>query len=146
MCTQADYIARWMARNKLSFNTAKPSRSNVSIDTAIHSQGIQRVDETKYLGAILDSSFMRRKRIDQVMKRVPLSCHALLLARHCFILPILRQLHFALVQSHFIYSIASWANIYPSYLEQLFRLQKTTRRFITFSYDRTCSVELFNNL
>lgn len=124
----------------------KPSVSRFAIDITMHGQRIQRVDELKYLGVVLDSSLMWKQHIDQVTKKVSLSCHALFLARQCFPLPILRQLYFALVHSNMIYCITSWGNTYPSYLEQLFRLQKRALRLITFSDNRTRSAELFRSL
>ena len=86
---------------------------------------IEKVDNYKYLGIIIDSKLRWSDQIDNLQKKLRKSSCALFLLKNCSNTGTLKQVYHALVESHLRYGITAWG--YSSHTK---RLQKSHNRVL----------------
>ena len=141
--TELRNINQWINLNKLSLNIAKTSYmvmsgSSRKFDTNnckifINDQCIEQVNQTKFLGVIIDDKLTWNLHIDHICNKVSKGIGILLRARQVLYGQTLITLYNALIKPHFMYCITVWGNTYKKYLNKLQLVQKKIIRIITYS-------------
>ena len=143
-----------MRVNKLTINHSKSNcmiftkkKSNIT-NTCIKMDGIalERVDEVKYLGVVLNENLNWKGHINYLKKKIVRGSYILAKLRHYVGLPTLKMVYFSLVHPYLSYCCTTWGGAAASTLLPLFRLQKKIVRIITFSSYDAHSSPLFHKL
>jgi len=120
--SEMNKTCNWMLANKLTLNATKSKLliinlkynsilTNVIIDCKAGS--IKSVNQTKYLGVILDHNLSFREHIKVVETKI--ACAVGIMCKLKYYLPQNAMLN-ALVHTHLNYEILIWGNTYLSYL------------------------------
>ena len=146
-------INNWRKINKLSVNFAKSNyiiftnRKNthnytISMDGKI----LNRTEEIKYLGVMLDHKLKWNKHINYISKKITKVSYILAKIRHYIPTDTLKTLYYSLLHPHLNYCLTAWGGAPQSTLKPLITFQKKVIRIMTFSsYDHPSS-ELFIKL
>ena len=140
-------VCMWLIANRLTLNMTKTEymligssqrlRNLALIPTSkINNISIKRVSSTKSLGVQIDDKLTWNDHIDQVVKKVSSGIGALKRVRPFVPFQILHRMYKTLVQPHFDYCSAVWANCGKTLVEKLQKLQNRAARVLTHSdYD-----------
>ena len=134
-------ISLWFKLNKLSLNIKKTnfilfgqknkiiniSNLNIKIDDVI----IEQVENTKFLGVVINSTLTWQDHIKTVCKKVSKNVGILLRMRKTIPGDILLTLYYTLIEPYFSYCNIVWGSNNSVYLDQLFRKQKKAIRIIS---------------
>ena len=124
--------------NKLSLNidktyfmlfTPKIFPRNMD-DIIIDGKQIMEVNETKFLGVIIDNNLNWKSHITYISKKVAKGIGIILKARKVFNKDTLSTLYFTLVYPYLNYCIHVWGRAYNTHLKDLFVLQNKAIRII----------------
>ena len=133
----------WLKANKLSLNVKKTHymvfRSvkkkvfQPLIPLMINGQVISKVDNTKFLGVILDIHLNWSSHINQIRSKIAKGIGIIYKTRRLLNENTLRTLYYSFVYPYFQYCIEVWGTTFKCYLDTLVKLQKSAVRCITFS-------------
>ena len=144
-------IYLWVKANKLSFNIDKtysmlftPKRFPRNMDDIIiDGKQIMEVNETKFLGVIIDNNLNWKPHITYISKKVAKGIGTILKARKVFNNATLSTLYFILVYPYLNYCIHVWGRAYNTHLKDLFVLQNKVIRIINGVPPRTNTEYLY---
>ena len=148
-------VANWLACNKLSLNVkkthfmifkAKNKKMNLDLNIKIGNEIIERVNNTNFLGLIIDDDLSWKHHIIKVTSKISKLCGIMVRARHYLPIRTLRTVYNAMVYQYLSYCNVVWASTYPSRLDALYKVQKKILRIITFSKYQQESRQLFVSL
>ena len=112
----------------------------------IRNQNITSVNNTKFLGVIIDNKLKWLDHITFIKNKISKSIGIINKIRIFFNKKTLRNLYYTFVYPYLIYCIEIWGNTHDSYLSPLIKLQKKAVRIITFSHYLEHSAPLFKQL
>lgn len=145
-------IQNWLLANKLLLNIEKSNyiifhspqkKINYDIELCFNSVRLKRVNNTSYLGVMIDSNLNWKAHVACVAKKVKRNIGLLSKIRHYASQKILINLYYSLIYPFLTYGIITWGNTYPTTLKLLLLLQKKALRLISFSSFRDHSNPLF---
>ena len=152
--TELTHIQEWLTLNQLTLNIKKSNfiifKSNKKrLKRQLHLQlsgnELKRVEESKFLGVVIDQHLTWKKHIEYVTKKIVRTSGLLCRIRFYINQSLLKMLYNSLIYPYLHYGNIVWANNYPTRLDKLFKLQKKILRIITFSSYRAPSLPLFTN-
>ena len=100
----------------------------------IRNQNITCVNNTKFLGVIIDNKLKWLDHITFIKNKISKSIWIINKIRKFLNKKTLRNLYYTFVYPYLIYCIEIWGNTHDSYLSTLIKLQKKAVRIITFSH------------
>ena len=126
-------VAKWMKCNRLALSISKtnfilfhssklkPSQSlRIKIDNVL----IKQVNSTKYLGITFDSNLIWKSHIHELCLKLSKTVGVLSKVRHFLDNHILVMLYYSLIYLYLTYGVHVWGLTFPTYLTQLFIIQK----------------------
>ena len=116
MNSQLQLIDHWLQLNKLSLNITKThymlfTRSNLATQNiSMRNVSLERVDQTKFLGVIVDKNLSFKGHVDTLCKKLSSAIGAIKRVR--FFLPdsVVKILYFSLVYPRLLYGICVWGS------------------------------------
>ena len=145
-------VVEWLKANRLSLNLDKThfmifssSRRNFSTskDLIIDGKNIQYVDNTKFIGVILDSKLKWDKHIIMLKSKLSRGVGILSKARKYLAIPTLITLYYSFTYPHLIYCIEVWGKAADVYMNSLAVMQKKILRVISSSSFRASTSPIF---
>ena len=144
-------IYLWVKANKLSLNIDKtyfmlftPKRFTRNMDDIIiDGKQIMEVNETKFLGVIIDNNLNWKPHITYISEKVAKGIGIILKARKVFNNETLSTLYFTLLYPYLNYCIHVWGRAYNTHLKDLFVLQNKVIRIINGVPPRTNTEYLY---
>ena len=133
-------LSLWFKTNKLTINVKKtnymifsPSKKRKlkSLNIKIDDSPLNQVNETKFLGIIIDNQLTWKSHISYVSSKVSKSIGIICRLKFLLNKSTLKTLYFSLVYPYLFYGAIIWGNTYNSRLERLRILQKKIIRIIT---------------
>ena len=146
-------VHEWLTVNKLTLNcsktkymlfgldshTRKNSPLKIKFRCNINKRAIQRVDEFKYLGVIIDNKLNWQKHIDYIASKLAKVAGVIYKLRSKAQISTLKLIYNSLVGSYLSYGVIAWGNCASSTLSKLQSLQNKILRYMTFT-DRCSSI------
>ena len=132
-------FSQWLITNRLSLNLDKtkfilfkPRQKKVSVKfrVLINNREIEQVEETVFLGIILDEHLSWRSHGAHVANKISKSIGIIRKSRFYLQKTSLRTLYFSMVYPYLQYCNLVWASTYPTNLSRLVILQKRIIRII----------------
>ena len=132
-------FSQWLITNRLSLNLDlkkfilfKPRQKKVSAKfrVLINNRKIEQVEETVFLGIILDEHLSWRSHVAHVANKISESIGIIRKSRFYLQKTSLRTLYFSMVYPYLQYCNLVWASTYPTNLSRLVILQKQIIRII----------------
>ena len=149
-------VQEWLTLNQLTLNIRKSNfiifKSHKKqlirqMNLRLSGNELQRVEESKFLGIIIDQHLTWKNHIDYITKKIIRTTGLLCRIRFYVNQTHLKMLYNSLIYPYLHYGNIVWANNYPTRLEKLFTLQKKVLRIIiTFSSYTAPSLPLFTQL
>ena len=148
-------VAEWMKCNRLALSISKTNfilfhssklKPNQSLRIKIDDTPIKQVDSTKYLGITFDSNLTWKSHINELCLKLSKTVGILSKLRHFVNKHILVMLYYSLIYPFLTYGVHVWGLTFPSFLTQLFIIQKKAIRIISFSEPKSHSEPLFKSL
>jgi hypothetical protein len=150
---ELDKINSWFCSNLLSLNIKKTNyilfgnKTMPNIDILINNQNITRVNETKFLGVIIQHNLKWHAHIQLIQNKISKTIGIMNKIKNILSTPHLRLLYQSLIEPYLSYSCIIWANPQKtSNLEVLHKLQKRAARIILYADYRAHSKPLFYKL
>ena len=143
---ELSYIERLLQGNKLSLNVVKTQailigsqpkikklKNNLSSLTSFKVGGeeINLVNETKYLGVMIDNCLTWESHINAVQKKISRAIGLLRYARNFVQTDTSINLHRSIMEPHFRYCCSVWGSCGASKLDVLQKLQNKAARIVT---------------
>jgi len=151
---ELEEVSNWFKANKLSVNASKTNymiigtkhmtrtkADGVNLDSTI----LERVQQTKFLGVIIDECLTWKNHIDCVAKTIARNIGVMNKLKHFVPERILFTLYCTMVMPYLNYGILVWGNSCKIYLDKLIKLQKWAVRTISNSHYRSHTRPLFIN-
>ena len=108
-------IFEWLTANKLSLNTNKTNymiisnkKEEISVNIAINNIPLNRVNETKILGVVIDDKLTFKQHVAHVVNKLSSTTFVLHKLKLSIPRPILLKIYYALGHCHIIYCISVW--------------------------------------
>ena len=151
-------VDSWLSANKLTINIKKTHymmfhRTRIKQKCLINNpmvqvrnQNLTSVNNTKFLGVIIDNKLKWLDHITFVKNKISKSIGIINKIRKFLNKKTLRNLYYTFVYPYLIYCIEFWGNTHDSCLSPLIKLQKKSVRIITFSHYLEHSAPLFKQL
>src|SRR6056300_1642011 len=148
-------VVKWLKVNKLSLNLKKTHfmvfkrrkrKVNLNESLVINDVQVPQVEQTKFLGIIIDQHILFDKHIQYVKGKISRSLGILQKCKRFFNELTLLNLYNALIYPYFNYCILIWGNSYQTYLDRLVKLQKWAVRTIVGANRYTPSKGIFDKL
>ena len=142
---ELSYIERWLQGNKLSLNVVKtqaviigsqPTIKNIKNNLSslpsvkIGGEEINLVNETKYLGVMIDNCLTWESHINAVQKKISRAIGLLKYARNFVQSDTLINLYRSITEPHFRYCCSVWGSYGASKLDVLQKLQNKAARIV----------------
>lgn len=136
-------INNWFEINKLSLNTEKTKfivfdkkeklrlHSLENLNVQLNNINIERVNETKFLGVILQDDLTWTSHIADKSKKISQISAILTRLKHDLPKQTLKTIYNALIEPHLTYGITAWASLPNSSIKRLQLIQKRTIRTIS---------------
>ena len=112
----------------------------------IQNQNLSSVNNTKFLGVIIDKKLNWVDHITFIKNKISKSIGIINKIRKLLDKNTLRNLYFTFIYPYLIYCIEIWGNTHNTYLLPLIKLQKKCVRIITFSHYLEHTEPLFKQL
>ena len=151
---ELDLLSIWLNSNKVSLNTqnnfyllfhrARLKGNNLVVK--INDCVLNRVNNIKYLGVIIDHKLKWCEHISYVKNKVSKGLGIIFKARMFVGKKCLRSVYHSFVYPYLTYSIETWWSVSKIHLHPLFLTQKKVVRMITFSHYLAHTHPLFLNL
>ena len=113
---------------------------------SIDGQSVECVNETKFLGIVLDNKMIFKPHIDHVANKLAKGIGILHRAKHTLYSKYLRTLYCALIQPYLSYCITIWGHTYNTYVSKIQLLLKKIVRIISNSEYKAHTEPLFKSL
>lgn len=126
--------------NFILFHTKQNTTKNQNIIIKIHNNELDRVENTKFLGLIIDSHLSWDMHIDYIIKKINSGLYALKRMRNFCNVEVLRTIYFAHIHSHIAYGICVYGATSKLNINKILILQKKSIRIIL-GLDPTDSVK-----
>ena len=148
-------LYEWLCANKLSLNISKthymvfrPPRTilNYNICLKINNEEINSVEQTKFLGVILDSHFTWKAHINYIKSKLSKSTGILYKARRLLNQKSLLSLYYAFIYPYFLYCITIWGGANITTLTPLIKIQKRAIRIVCCKSRLTSTAPLFQSM
>uniref|UniRef100_A0A8C6VZ07 Reverse transcriptase domain-containing protein n=1 Tax=Nothobranchius furzeri TaxID=105023 RepID=A0A8C6VZ07_NOTFU len=130
-------LNRWFVFNKLSLNESKTKfmlfggiKNNIEVKLNLNNVEIERVNETKFLGVIIDDKLCWKSHIDHVKRKLSKSISILYKTRDLLHKSCLYLLYTSLCLPYRSYCVEIWGKTYKTYLDSIFKLRKRAIRII----------------
>ena len=127
--------------NFILFHSSK-LKPNQSLRIKIDDELIKQVDSTKYLGITFDSNFTWKSHINELCLKLSKTVDILSKVRYY----VSKHIHYSLIYPFLTYGVHVWGLTFPTFLTQLFIIQKRALRIISFSEPKSHSEPLFKSL
>lgn len=147
-------LSHWLNANKIALNVTKtetilfrkPNQSiNYDLKIKLRGKKLFFVDETIYLGVVLDKHLSWQKHINKICTKLIAANGAISKLRHYVSRQTLITIYEALFSSHLNYALTVWAQNLPK-RNRITQLQKTALRLMTFSRHDAHTKPLFTRL
>ena len=146
-------VDNWMKTNKLTINYDKTNYiiftkqdKNVEFKLQMNSNTIQMVQETKYLGVIIDANLNWKSQIQTVKTKLSRACYIMSKIKHYVDSGTLKMIYYSLIFPHINYCVCVWGGVADYILKPLIILQKRAIRIITKSDYKAHTAPLFKQL
>lgn len=147
-------IFAWVNSNKLSLNIDKTNymlftpkcTTRPEKNIAINGKNILEVDETKFLGVIIDNKFKWSAHINYISTKISKGIGILIKVRKIFDESTLLSLYNSLILPYISYCIQVWGSAYETHLRHLMTLQNKIVRIISGVPPRTNTDMLYEKL
>ena len=151
---ELENVVLWMKQNKLFLNFEKSNfmifskklNKDANFSIKLGDVGLKRVNETKYLGVILDDKLSWEPHLKHLKNKLIRQCYALHKIKDFININILKQVYYTLIYPHLQYAITAWGNTNKTYLQTIFIMQKSILKIILSKPKRTESTPLFKEL
>ena len=136
---EIESIVSWLNANKMSLNVDKthfmvfkPSKKKVlsNIEIKINNSNILEVDNTKFLGVIIDSKLTWKDHITYVTNKIDKNIGVLIKCRKVFNEKTLITLYYSFIYPYLSYCIHVWGSTFKTYLKRVVTLQKRIVRIM----------------
>ena len=117
-----------------------------NIDIFIGKSQLKRVEVIKFLGLLIDPALKWSSHISKIKTTISKTVGVLYKIKDFVPMYILKNIYNTLILPHLNYCNIVWGNAYPTYLNQLFLLQKKAVRIITQSDFLAHTRPLFSSL
>ena len=153
--TELEKVNMWLKANKLTINTKKTHyimfhrtriKHNTNIKILINNNIVDHINNTKFLGVIIDSKLNWTAHILYIKSKISKSIGILLKIRKFLQNNTMRNMYFTFIYPYLIYCIEVWGNAQHAHLDQLIKIQKKSIRTITFSHYLAHTEPLFERL
>ena len=143
-----------MKQNKLFLNFdksnfmlfTKKNNNKMTIKIKLGDIELKKVNQTKYLGVILDERLSWEPHLKDLKNKLIRKCYILHKVKDLVNIKILKQIYYTLIYPHLQYSITAWGGTNKTYLQKIYIMQKTIIKIILNKPKRTESTPLFRNL
>ena len=125
---------------------SKRNKTDNRISLKIDEQTVTQVKCTKFLGVFIDESLSSKEHINIVVNKLSKLTGIIRKARHFVAQSLLRSIYYALIYPYLFYGNVVWGNTYKTYLDEIFKLQKTLVRIMLFKEYNHESKPLFQQL
>src|SRR5882724_12753798 len=112
---------------------------NTNFDIIYNNTNLNRKDEIKVLGLIIDKNLSFEKHLNIMSNKVSKIVSLFSRIRHYIPLFSLKLLYNALILPHFSYASCVWGHTYDKHKDRLTKLQKKLSRIVLFTDYRTDS-------
>ena len=161
LSSELGHLKQWLQGNKLSLNVLKTqalvvgSKPNIKkitenvVDTPqflIGDAQVENVDQTKYLGVIIDKNLNWAEHIKSVRTKVSRGIGFLKYSRKFLPRNTLSKMYRGIVEPHFRYCCSVWGNCGVTRLQTLQKLQNRAARIVTRSNFDSSAKPLIHNL
>ena len=153
-------ISNWFRTNKLSVNASKTNymimgtpkmammnntagNESENFDIILDNVKLARVNNTKFLGVIIDENLTWKNHIDGITKTISRNIGMMNKLKFFVPEPILRTLYCSLVLPYINYGILIWGKACDMYLCKIHKLQKWAIRVISNSHYRSHTASIF---
>ena len=139
MNTELTKVVDWLRANKLSLNIGKTHymifcsrrrNTNINSKLSINNIELECVEQTKFLGVIIDSTLKWDKHISTVKSKVSRGLGIIRKAKKTLNKTCLITLYYSMIYSYLTYCIEVWGNASNVYMDPLFKIQKKAVRII----------------
>ena len=136
---ELEKIVMWLNANQLSLNIVKThymifkstrKKIDQNIDLTLDGHSLEKVDNTKFIGVILDPTITWGPHIKSIRSKVARGLGIIIKAKKVFSIRTLITLYNSFIYPHFIYCIEVWGNAANTHRMSLFKLQKKVIRII----------------
>ena len=130
---ELDRVSIWLNVNKLSINTTKTKficfktkkkRHNHRIEISINDQNIEQVNQTTFLGVIIDENVTWHSHLNLIYKNIMKSTAVISKIRHFTNLNTRKLLYYSLVYPYLTYGNLIWGNTYKKRIQKLIKISK----------------------
>ena len=145
-------INKWINANGLTLNVEKSAymvfhRTCVDVGqirVSIDHQTLNRVEQFKFLGVILDNKLKWKLHIEYVRNKISKICGLLYRIRQQLDTKSLLTIYNSLIYTSLVYGVIFWGGACPNFLKQLVIIQKRALRTIFFMGRRQSTQDVFN--
>jgi len=147
-------VKEWLECNRLSLNirktkvlifSTKRRHTVTKLNVVIDGEVIEKVNEIKFLGVILDHKLSWQTHIKKIKTKIAKNIGLLCIARKILAKSTLILLYNTFIQPYLIYCLEVWGSTNDSFLLPLLRIQKRAIRIIASVSPRTPSQPFFSN-
>ena len=126
-------VQEWLTLNQLTLNIYKKNfiifkshkkRLRRDLRLTLNGTVLQRVEDSKFLGIVIDQHLTWKNHIDYITKKILRITGLLCRIRFYVNQTHLKMLYNSLIYPYLHYGNIVWANNYPTRLDTLFKLQK----------------------
>ena len=131
--TELEKVNMWLKANKLTINTKKTHyimfyrtqiKHNTNIKILINNNIVDHINNTKFLGVIIDSKLNWAAHILYIKSKISKSICILLKIRKCIQNNTMRNMYFTFIYPYLIYCIEVWGNAQHIHFDPLIKIQK----------------------
>src|SRR5258705_10690163 len=105
-------------------NITKKKKKSNELQIFIQGKKINKVNEYKYLGIIIDSNLKFQAHIKSIINRLKSVSAVFYKIKRVIPLSVKKNIYYALVHSVLVYGIVVWGNAYDAHLKELDMIQK----------------------
>ena len=146
-------ISEWLKVNRLSLNIKKThfmiftnKHTPVDIKLSIDGSEIHSVDQTKFLGVLIDSKLNWSKHISYISGKIARGLGIIIKARKYLPRDAMLSLYYSFIYPYLTYCNLVWGTAYASHLNKLKILQKRAIRIVAAVKPRDHTTPLFLSL
>ena len=147
-----DDLVVWLQSNKLTLNIKKthfmifsqPRKAlQYTKQVLIDKQAIDRVENTRFLGVLVDDKLNFKDHIAHIRKKIVKGIYVLGRAKKFFDEITIKDLYYAFIHPYFNYCIDVWGSTCSTYFTPLVKLQKRAMRIMAGAPAKAHTLELF---
>lgn len=140
-------MSEWnVSKTQFIIFKAKNKKISHNIEIQINKQIIEQVNNTKFLGLIIDKELTWKQHIKLVETKISKMSGILVRTRRYISLRTLKTIYNALIYPYLTYCNILWASTYVTRLKGIYKIQKKILRIMAFSKYRQESRPLFLSL